>query len=342
MNTEGFSIAPGLYFQLYLDAFRKGDKRRALKEFAESPLMQLGICTGIVGHDFPKNRAIGGLSSKFDARAEEIVKTICDATGKKLVAGLAYGLDGSGDHDGTRLTAKEKGQRMGLAVVRSKASVLLPNAETTWDRDEGPEDDMDEAGALEMGREIRAQTNVFTIDQPWPMPDQHGENRRTPKPIGDGGSFAGFPIDEFGSWVDARAPQFYWANWYRFHQGRAYSKISAWMEKEWKTVEDGMRKLDPKLIKPRTTTVQGYAHDVYPWTLGNHLIRTVTTKPVIMWNDPAPTPSTIEIIRVVDRVVSAAREAGIHPVEQVGRIQTQAGILADKIVGPKTWEILSR
>lgn len=342
MHTTGLPIPPGLYFQVYIDALRKSDKRSALQAFAASPLMKRGICAGVIGHDFARNRAIGGFSSKFDARAEEIVSTIRNAAGPRVIAGLAYGLDGSGDHDGTRLTAKEKGERMGLAVVRSKASVLLPNAETAWDSDEGPEDDMDEAGALEMGKALRAQTNVCTIDQPWPMPEQHGDNRRVIKPIDQGGSFAGFPIDEFGSWVDARAPQFYWANWYRFHQGAAYSKIAAWMEHEWKSVEDGMRKLNPSLVKPRTTTVQGYAHDAYPWTLANHLIRNVTTKPVIVWNDPVPTPGTVEIISVVDRVVSDAAAAGVHPVEYVGQLQQRNGLTVDKIVGPKTWSILPR
>jgi hypothetical protein len=341
MNTNAFPIKSGLYFQVYLDALRRSDKRKALEDFVKSPLLGLGISVGVVGHDFPKDRSIGGFSSPFDKRASEIVSTILGARATPPLAGLAYGLDGSSDHDGTRLTAKEKGERMGLAVVRSKASLLLPNAETAWDRDEGPEDDMDEDGALEMGRAVRAMTDVVVIDQPWPMPEQHGDNRRIAKPIGQGGSFAGFPIDEFGSWVDVRAPQFYWANWYRYHQDKAYSRIYEWMEREWKSVEEAMRRSDPTVLRPRTTTIQGYGHDTYPWTLGNHLIRNVTTKPIIVWSDPTPTPSTIEIIRVVDRVVSEAAAAGLHPVEYVGTVQRRAGLTVDKIVGPKTWSVLA-
>lgn len=334
------SIPAGLYFQIYLDALRASDKRSRLEAFAKSNTAKLPIVAGLIGHDFPKRRLLGGFSSDCSSRAREIISTIRSASSGPMIAGLAYGLDGRDDSDSTRLTAREKGERMGAAVAASGAQVLLPNAETQWDSTTGPEDDMNEAGALEMGRALRAITDVVAIDQPWPMPEQHGDNRKTPKPIGEGGSFAGFPIEEFATWVDVRAPQFYWANWYRFKLGKAYGDIGAWMEKEWKSVEDGIRKLDPKLVKPRTTTVQGYAHDSYPWTLANHLIRTVTTKPVIMWCEPTPTASTVEILGVVARVVAEAKDANIHPVEMIKRKQAMANLVPDGIVGAKTWEII--
>lgn len=259
------------------------------------------------------------------------------------MAGLAYGLDGATDGDSTRMTAVEKGERMGLAAAASNADLVLPNAETQWDSDQGPDDDMDENGAIAMGKAYRARApKTVTIDQPWPMPDQHGENRKQVRPIDQGGSFAGFPIDEFASWVDGRAPQVYWANWYRVWGSEAYRKVVAWSEREWNTIETGMRRLDPKLVLPRTATLQGYGHDAYPWTLADYLLRHVQHRPIILWCDPAPTAGTIEIIATVEQIIQNARQAGRTADAQLKDIQHRNGLTPDGILGPKTWAVISR
>lgn len=339
MTGEIKAIPPGLYFQLFLDAFR-GDRRKKLEEFCRSPLMNLSLVSGVIMHDFPKSRPLAGFSSDPVKRAQEGIETIrASALGKR--AGMAYGLDGRTDGDGSALTAEEKGERMGRAVAASRADVCLPNAETQWDSDLGPADDMDESGALRMGARYRAFAPMtYTIDQPWPMIDQHGQNRRVAKPIGEGGSFAGFPVEEFATWCDARAPQYYWANWYRTWGKDAYKKVWDWHQKEWKTVEDGMRALDPKLIKPRTVTIQCYGHDAYPWTAVDFLVRYGTRYPIIGWSDPAPTAGFIECVVAAQRTLDEARRKNLEPIDYVKELQRAHGLTADGVIGPKTLAVI--
>ncbi len=341
MHGKINGIAPGLYFQLFLDAFR-GDRRKRLEEFCKSPINNLGICSGIVMHDFPKRRNLGGFSADPVKRAQEGIETIRASSLGKL-AGMAYGLDGRTDGDGSSLTVEEKGERMGQAVAASRADLCLPNAETQYDSDLGPEDDMDESGALRMGARYRALApTTVTIDQPWPMIDQHGENRRRPMPIGQGGSFAGFPIEEFGSWVDGRAPQVYWANWYRTWGKDAYKKVLDWSEREWKKVEDAMRALDPRLVKPRIATIQGYGHDAYPWTVVDFLAKSVMERPIVVWCDPAPTAGFMEIVIAAQRVVDEARRSSLPSgAEAIRAIQARAGLTVDGVIGPKTLAVIA-
>lgn len=336
MTNEIKGLPNGLYFQLFLDAFR-GNRREKLEAFCQSPLLKLEISAGVIMHDFPRDRDLGGFSRDVVKRAQEGVETIrATIPGKR--AGLAYGLDGRTDGDSSRLTVEEKGTRMGRAAAASRADLCLPNAETQWDTTTGPDDDMNDAGALEMGRFYRTYApNTITIDQPWPMPDQHGENRKTPKPIGQGGSFAGFPIDEFATWVQGRAPQVYWANWYRTWGKDAYSKVLQWHKKEWETIERGMRALDPALIKPRISTIQGYGHDAFPWTAVDYIVRKANREAVIVWCDPAPTAGFLEVVVAAQRVLDFGRRVGISDgVEAIKAFQRSVNLPDDGIIGPKT------
>lgn len=332
-------LLPGLHLQIYIDGF-KGSVTRGVKDAVSRIARDCPtIVSGVIVHDFPKNSDVAGLPRDLVRRMSTLRHEVLSIS-KDIQWSASYGLDGSKDHDATALTAVEKGERMADVSLACGNCVTVADAEGKWDTDQGPSDDMDEAGALAMLAAFRRRApDSVMVDQPWPMIDQHGQNRRLVRPISEGGSFAGFPVDEFATLVVGRYPQAYWANWYGSHGSRAYSYVIDWMNREWQSVEGNMRKLDPRLVKPRFTSIQGYGHDSYPWTVLRHLIaqRGGST---IVWCDPVPTPGFWEILLVAEFVYRSAADLSLTPEAWVRELQQASGLSVDGVVGPKTWSAI--
>jgi hypothetical protein len=158
----------------------------------------------------------------------------------------------------------------------------LLDAEGQYDSDTGPADDMDEAGALTLCKAIQfAAPNAWVGDQPWYKITSHGDVRRTAKPIEQGGTFSGFPVDEFATVC----------NWGRFRQAYIYNDLGAYyrptfdaMDKSWAEIAPSLRSLG--LERPLRVTLQGYrwkSHEFVDALLSRGSCR---GEPVVIWCDP--------------------------------------------------------
>lgn len=267
-------VQRGVWLQIYLGSLPKDKDGLPSLRSIETRLL-------------PAVRSLGMPGVLFHAGPRHLEKHVARYSRFGVDAGIpfgfAYGLDGEKDTDGSKLTVEEKGDIMGGIASGSWGSVLnVPNCEITYDTDTGPEDDMDESGALRMGQRARAlaPAAVF-IDQPWFAIDSHGEERKVAKPLGQGGTFAGFPSDEFASWNDARAPQVYFRN-FGIADPMAYRRVVAWHERDWAKHDVSLARLN--LARPRTYTLQMYGHHKRPQDFV-HALLLLRDRPVIGWWD---------------------------------------------------------
>jgi hypothetical protein len=276
-GTANFPAMPfphGLWLQVYLGSMTKNAQGLPNVSQIERDLIGRALDLGMSGVLFH-----GGVRH-FERHHQRYVDL---AKHSGIRFGFAYGVDGTRDTDGTKLTTQEKGAIIGsLASSIPTMSMSVVNAEIQYDSDAGPEDDMDEAGAMAMGAQVRARApDALIFDQPWFAIDQHGEARRQERPIDAGGPFAGFPSDEFASWINVRAPQVYYRN-FGASNPLAYRRVVSWHEKEWAEHDTLLEKHGLK--RPRTYTLQMYGHHKRPQDFVHALV-TLRDRPVIGWWD---------------------------------------------------------
>lgn len=272
---------PGVYLQIYRTAL-EGDRARALAAVCRTAA-SLG-CPGIVLHGFPRE-----LWASWDYESSVVA-----AHG--LLALASWGEDLTVDNNGTRLTADKKGGLAGEVLVRATCTAGLIDAEGAWDTMTGLDDDTSESGALVLGASLRAfAPDAWVGDQPWFAIASHGHARAVPRPLGQGGPFAGFPSDEFASFLNwGRFRQAYCNDFKRQFGDERYAKIFAWMDRDW-TDHDALLATDG-LSRPLRVTLQGFG-----W-VPQHLAHAVLTyavclqQPVILWCEPAPSEDTIAVL----------------------------------------------
>lgn len=270
-----FPLQPGIYEQLYLASTRGG-------ELVLNEVLNKHVQRNKENQEFFV-RPVAHVSPRYGERHANRISTVFRQHG--FDPAFAFGLDGKQDIDGTLLTAREKGQCMVRVLKDTKSYLGLVDMEGAWDVDTGPQDETDESGAVVMLGYVRsALPNIVLMDQSWFAIMSHGDNRRTIKPIGEGGSFAGFPRDEIAKFVNASAPQPYWCNFRRLRPRDAAKYVFHRMEREHKEFETHLAKLDPKLVIPRTITIQSYGHERNPGELVSVLLA-YADRPIVMWRD---------------------------------------------------------
>lgn len=317
------ALAAGPWLQLYLGSMKVSDVTAKVLEAKRLKL------PGVVFHAGPRT----------------LVRFASNCAGLARAHGVAFawaiGADGEDDSDRSRLTVEEKADCLADVCERFAPAFAVPNAESQWDSDKGDVDDMDEAGALRMGARFRARCpNVLVIDQPWFAMDSHGEERKTAKPLGEGGTFAGFPSDEFASWVDARAPQVYFRN-FGAADPSAYARVVAWHERDWAKHDLSLARLG--LVRPRTYTLQGYGHHRRPQDFVDALLW-LRDRPSILWWDQEYErrwPVTAACIEAVNRIVREGHApAGREPRECVRSWQRSLGLEGAQVDGLCGWGTL--
>lgn len=322
-----FDAVRGLWLQAYLGAIPKdAQKLPSLDILTRSYVWAARDCgmAGVLFHAGPRHL------ERHHARYAALARR------EGVNFGFAYGLDGEDDTDGTRLTVEEKGSIMGaVAASVTDARLSVPNAEIAYDTDTGPEDDMDESGVLRMGAEVRKRApNALFIDQPWFAMDSHGEERKTVKPLGQGGTFAGFPSDEFASWADARAPQVYFRN-FGTSNPEAYRRVVAWIERDWAKHDASLARLN--LQRPRTYTLQGYGHNERPQDFV-HALLLLRDRPRILWTDHGYSerqwPVTIACMQAAKLIVEGGHApAGVSPSDCIRSWQRALGFSGTDVDG---------
>lgn len=233
--------------------------------------------------------AMHGAPRELEANWDRLAKLAAD---NDLLAIGAWGLDGERDNDGSPLTGQEKGECMGR--VLAKCEVGLADGEGRYDDSEkhNPGDVTDEDDVLAMGEALRKLApDALVGDQCWFAMDSHGSVRQTPKPIGQGGPFAGFPVDEFAAKI---------VNWYRFRQaypneagfkarwGKSrYEKVFAWMDRDWAVIQPALAAAG--LARDLGITIQTYGYEDITTRLMHCLLTYAgeRNQPVIAWVDPA-------------------------------------------------------
>lgn len=268
----------GYYLQLYRGAIRGRDateKRDTLSRYCDR-IAALGM-PGVVFHGFPEE-----LSKAWDGLARL-------AQNRGLAALASWGLDSKD------LTAKRKGELVGSVLAQTSCAAGLLDAEGQWDSDTGPADDMDEAGALALCNAIQtAAPGACVGDQPWYKITSHGDVRRTAKPIDQGGTFKGFPVDEFATVC----------SWGRFRQAYIYNNLGAYyrptfdaMDASWAEVEPSLRTAG--LSRPLRVTLQGYgwkSHEFVDALLSRGVC---AGDPLVIWCDPMIAPREETCLRFV-------------------------------------------
>ena len=322
-----FPLPPGVYFQHYLASIRNGERQLMSMLRNINALNENGLPPArSILHNGP--RAIERNCARYATLMREV----------GFDPAFGYGLDGRNDSDGTRLTATKKGEIMAGVARRTGSRLVLADLEGAHDTKTGPTDDTDEAGALLMGRTFREKTRdlprIVVFDQSWFAIQSHGDNRVPVKPIGQGGSFKGFPQDELAAWVDASALQPYWRN---FPQDNAYPFVFNWMERDYASYEGNLAKLDPKLIRPRTVTMQGYRHEKKPWDFVHALIN-YSDRPVIIWSDPHPVAMTLRCVKAA-RMIAKLGFKGSRAVADFQR-STNGKLTVDNAAGEEVFKYL--
>jgi hypothetical protein len=209
----------------------------------------------------------------FHGSTQAVAPAAAWAQAQGLPFAFSFGVDGPG-------TGASKGKAIGelLASVHDLSFALL-DAEGAWDAKSAP-CDTDEANALALGQALRAAApNVIVGDQPWFAIESHGHERPTALALGKGGTFAGFPSDEFASFLQFRAPQLYFRD---FHEPNAYQKVRDWCTRDWDTHDTSLKRL--QLDRPRTWTLQAYGHQDRPQDFVDALLR-ARDRLVVLWWD---------------------------------------------------------
>ena len=279
-------LPPGVYLQLYRDAIRGRtlqERRDTLARYCDeiASMRVRGLVKGPVFHGF----------------CEEMIdawpRLAALARDRSLPALASWGLD-SRD-----LSAARKGDLVGQVLASPDCAAGLLDAEGQWDSDLGPADDMDEAGALALGQALRARApDALVGDQPWFAIEAHGDVRRTARPLGQGGVFAGFPVDEFASVC----------NLGRFRQAYIYNAKGAFylptferMDREWNDLAPALRSAG--LERPLRVTLQAYGWKVHELVhaLLDRCVRPAV--PLVLWCDPWPDATTLSALRFVELLV---------------------------------------
>lgn len=332
----------GIYLQIYRDALpgrTQADRIKSLTDFMghtkDSSRRGLGAVEGVVIHGFPRE-----MIRNWSAWA----KPLRDAG---WLTAASWGLDGSQDNDGSRLTASEKGECMGEVLAREDCLAGLADAEGQWDSKRDAADDMDERGALSMVRALRkvVPTKLFG-DQPWFAIDSHGELRRVAKSIEEGGVFAGFPVDEFATEINwRRFRQAYSNNFTREFGNLRYKKVFDWMNRDWAKITPALKAMG--LERDLGVTIQGYG-----WRLIDEvdcILREIVTRgcEIIVWCDPLPDEVTRKAIFIVSRLIEEGyAQAGLEPRTIVSSYQreynTRTGrklnLTVDGLAGDQTYQ----
>lgn len=306
-------IASGTWLQLYLGSMRGEGEVRLMLTWAK----RLGL-PGVVFH--------GG--------REGLTRGAAMARSEGVAFAFSFGLDGGGK-------AKDKGRKVGELLAGTPGLLFaLLDAEGQWDVDKGPEDETDEQGALELGEELRKLApEVILGDQPWFAIQSHGDERKTAKPLGEGGTFAGFPSDEFASFVDCRIRQLYFRNL----KGKdAYGRCRRWSDRDWAQHDASLRRLN--LERPHSWTLQGYGHAQRPQDFVDALL-TVRDRANVLWFDAefrgeswAVTASCLAAVR---RIIDGGHAPeGREPVECVKSWQRELGLVGPQVDGLCGWGTL--
>ena len=291
---------PGIYLQIYRGAIRGATteaKRAVLLGYmdriqamsARVPAGSLASLPGSVLHGFPQE-----LVSNFDRMA-------LAANARGLLALAAWGLDGKADNDGSVLTAREKGRACADVLKRPACAAGLLDMEGQWDTDLGPADDMDEAGARDLGAEILSGApGAWVGDQLWYAIDSHGDVRTTVRPLDNGGVFRGFPVDEI-------APVCRWGRYRQAYlynaMGAGYASTFARMDREWAIVQPALARAG--LAQPLRVTLQGYRwklHEMVHALLDRHVR---PAEAIVIWCDPWPDAVCLRAIAMVQFLVRA-------------------------------------
>lgn len=295
-------FAGKIILQIYRDAYR-GDKTTKLQRDLDTA-KQEGF-DDICFHGFPRE-----MLNNWARLAGYAVQ-------RRITALASWGLDGTRDNDGTVLTSREKGEAMGIVLAQKSCAAGLLDAEGLWDRGGTDPQGPTETGALELGIALRERAPEALLgDQPWPWIDWHGDVRRSARPFGQGGTFAGFPVDEFAfitNW--GRFRQDYWLNW---AEANAYWTVTDTMEKQWQPVQSSLQALG--LARPLRVTLQGYGHEERPWHFAHALLRWMVRdqQPVVLWCAPFPNAFTLRVIAAVRRLVALGFAGpGIDPRQAV-------------------------
>ncbi len=324
---NGPAIARGPWLQLYLDSMADTDVGAMASHAA-----RLGL-PGVVLHGGPRSLR----------RRLERGSALARVRNVGIACAFALGVDGAQDSDGSRLTVEEKADALADLHDAHAPPFVIANAESTWDGDDGAADDMDKAGALRMGARFRARCpKAIVIDQPWFAIDSHGEERKTARPLGEGGTFAGFPSDEFASWVDVRAPQVYFRN-FGASDPSAYRRVFAWHHRDWTKHDASLARLN--LVRPRTYTLQAYGHHVRPHDFVDALL-SVRDRPSVLWWDHeyvARWPVTAACLEAVRRMIAEGHAPdGREPRECVRSWQRALGFTGPDVDGRCGWGTIER
>lgn len=284
MNT---SILPGVYLQIYRGAIRGRtvqERRDTLARYCDKIVVMAarhGLVQGPVYHGF----------------CEEMVdswpRLAQLARERGLPALASWGLDGRD------LSATRKGDLVGQVLADASCAAGLLDAEGQWDSDLGPADDMDERGAIDLGRALRARApDALVGDQPWYAIEAHTNARKTAKPIELGGTLSGFPVEEFGFICNlGRFRQAYIYN----DRGGHYRPTFERMDREWAAVRPSLAAVgaDP----PLRVTLQAYR-----WKL-HELVHALLDRcvsphvPLVMWCDPWPDAVALAALEFVGQLV---------------------------------------
>lgn len=302
------SLPSGIWLQLYLGSMRAVDVLRMIGETKR-------LKCGVVFH--------GGNATHAKIARDNGVPFA-----------FSFGLDGKG-------SGTEKGKRVGdlFASVSDTAFGLL-DAEGQWDSDKGADDLTDEANALALGRELRAIVGPHMVlgDQPWFAIDQHGEERKVAKPLGEGGTFAGFPSDEFASFIQFRAPQLYFRN---SRDPQAYRKWREWHERDWAKHDASLARLG--LTRPRCWTLQGYGNRDRPQDLVDALVRAHDRLTVIWWDQEYGDAWRVTARCIEERnaiIRDTPQSANATAIERIKARQVALGFSGDDVDGVAGWRTL--
>lgn len=300
---EGLDV--GVYIQVYRGAMR-GTAAQQLHARADMVRAASSLgCPGIVWHGFPEE-----LLASWDPLAKLAIDI-----GLKPVA--AWGLDGK------KLSVEKKGDLVGELLERPNCAAGLLDEESQYDRDDGPADDMDEAGALRLVQHIRMKSPRKPLGhQPWYAIRSHAGVRRTAKPVELGGTLAGFPVDETSLACNlGHFPQGYI---YR-SQGLDYVPTFKRMDDDWTAIAPALAAIAP--ARPRGVTVQGYGWILHE--LVDCLVNRCTkpSMPLFMWAEPWPDAVAIQALRALRWLRSNGfARPGVSAIDAVKAAQTDLNL----------------
>lgn len=295
----------GVYLQIYRGGIRGPTlqaRRDRLARYCDAiaRMRQGGLVQGVVFHGFCEDLA-------------DSWSRLARLAGERSIPALAsWGLDAKD------LSAERKGDLVGQVLADPTCVAGFLDAEGQWDSDLGAADDMDEAGALALGRALRRRAPRAKVgDQPWYAIEAHGDLRRTVKPIELGGVFRGFPVDEFAVVCDlGRFRQGYIYN----DRGAGYRSTYERMDREWGNITPALRAAG--LERPLRLTIQAYRWKLHEMVhvLLDRCVR--PEEPLVEWCDAWPDSIAMAALEFVAMLVSEGfASVGCDPREAVRAYQ---------------------